>query len=151
MHGMGVPLISPVVCAIVVATTTICHSASLPPGGPGIGVHWGDAEEPERKLLTRLLEAPHWPFRAVALLRLERFDGSEVDALTLARLTDEAWSVRAFALRAGGLRGLDIPADALNDETDPRVFRAALRIGAPVPNERLARAVRLLLPIHRSR
>ena len=59
-------------------------------------------------------------------------------------LDDKAWQVRAFAIHALTRRGIVPPTGFLATETEPRVFRAALRHGFSIDGERLSRGVRAL-------
>ncbi len=102
------------------------------------------APELERETLQRLLGDKSWTHRAVAAMRLERYDCAESRDLLEALAADEVWQVRAFALRTLGRRRLPLPEGTLDAEEEPRVVRAGLRHGYPVDAERLGRGVRYL-------
>ncbi|MCP3904256.1 MAG: VWA domain-containing protein [Planctomycetes bacterium] len=102
-------------------------------------------EDTERTLIEKLLDSPHWPFRVFALRRLERFSGAERDALVRARLGDERWQVRCFALHVARRLAITIPDDSLAEELDGRVIRAALGHGFDVPAEHVEQSARQLM------
>lgn len=98
----------------------------------------------ERQTLDRLLNDGSWIRRAVAAMRLERFSCAESREILETLSDDEAWQVRAFAVRTLGRRRVEIPVEAFDDEPQPRVLRAALRHRYDVDVERLGRGVRYL-------
>jgi hypothetical protein len=102
------------------------------------------ASEAERDAIGRLSGGSAWPKRALAAMRLERYEGPESEALLERLMDDPAWQVRAFALRALGRRRAVLPEEALVTEDDPKVLRAALRHGYRLDAERLDRGVRFL-------
>lgn len=120
----------------VLAAAPLAHAA--PPD-------FAAAEPGERRIINDLLEDAHWPFRVFALIRLERYDGTEIGSLIRARLEDEAWQVRAFAIRALARRGLTIEDGQLDEESDGRVIRAAIRCGIPIDESKLTRGTKRLM------
>ena len=109
------------------------------------GIAWAGLDEAEQRLVTRLLASEHWPIRAFAMMRLERYAGPEVETMLRARLADESWQARCFALRTAYRMGVGLAAADLVDESDARVIRTALRCGVPVDPERLERGARTLM------
>jgi len=105
-----------------------------------------DSPNVERQTLASLLRADAWPRRALAAIRLERFDCDETKGELIKLLDDPAWQVRAFAIRSLGRRGAEPASGAtwLGTEAEPRVVRAALRHRYLIDNERLGRGVRAL-------
>jgi hypothetical protein len=102
------------------------------------------APQIERQTLDRLLKGASWPRRAIAAMRLERFD-CDASQRTLEGLrTDEAWQVRAYAVRSLGRRRLTMGAGAFDAEEEPRVLRTALRYGYSMDTQRVGRGVRYL-------
>ena len=106
---------------------------------------WEQAPTHDQRLVNQLLDSPHWPFRAFAMLRLERFDGASIEPLLRARLADPAWQVRIFALRAMHRRGWAIPPAQLADEADARVILHALRCGVALDDEKIERGAKKLM------
>lgn len=102
------------------------------------------ASKPERDALDHLLKHASWARRAIAIMRLERYGCDESRQLLTRAMTDQAWQVRAFALRALVRRGEAIDATLIAEETEPRVIRAALRYRLPFDATRLGRGVRVL-------
>lgn len=142
-------------CITLFASTWTRADDAAPPTPPIGGAHDSPAEEEERftlaeapkverQTLDALLKADAWPRRALAAVRLERFDCDESRGLLINLLRDKSWQVRAFALRSLGRRGVPPGDDWMAAETEPRVVRAALRHRYPVDHERLARGVRVL-------
>lgn len=99
----------------------------------------------ERDVLHRLLDSPHWPFRAFGLLRLDRYAGEEPGGLLRARLTDESWQVRSFAIEVAARMKLTIEDTVFAEEPDGRVMRSALRHGFTLPEDRLSLVARKLM------
>lgn len=92
------------------------------PDGPTLA----ETSNGERDAIERLYTAREWPKRALAAMRLERFRCEE-SLIMLDRLArDREWQVRAFALRSLGRQRAE-QSDWLENETDPRVVRSALR------------------------
>ncbi len=77
-------------------------------------------------------------------MRLDRYRCADSRAILDGLAADDAWQVRAFAIRALGRRGETLAEDAFADEYDPKVLRAALRYGYPLETDRVARGVRYL-------
>lgn len=107
------------------------------------------AESPslEHQVLQSLLESPYWSRRALGAMRLERFDcaASRTTLESLLR-TDDAWEVRAFAIRSLARRGEAEPDSRpwLVNQDNARVIRAALRCRAAIEPDRLDHGVRAL-------
>jgi hypothetical protein len=78
-------------------------------------------------------------------MRLERYRGPELEELIRARLTDDAWQARCFALRAASRMNIAVSPETFEDETDGRVIRAALRAGVPLSGERIDQGTRKLM------
>jgi hypothetical protein len=98
----------------------------------------------ETQTLDRLLRGTSWPRRAIAAMRLERYGCADSQS-TLEKLrSDEAWQVRAYAVRSLGRRRVPMAGDAFDTEQEPRVLRTALRHGYALDTERLGRGVRYL-------
>jgi hypothetical protein len=130
-------------CAILAAAQSTQPAATTPPrspaGAPGSdrSIDWSTLEEKDPAELVQLLDSPDWPIRAIALLRLERYTGSEVKKLVEAKLHDKAWQVRCFAIGQAGRMDISISGEELADETDPHVIRAALHFGIDLPHDKL--------------
>ena len=134
---------------VLSATLAVCPGVRSDDAPANSAVHaehitLADSPKVERQTLTALLESATWPRRALAAVRLERFDCNETKAMLLRLAADDAWQVRAFAIRSLGRRGVAEPPDVLATESEPRVVRAALRHRYPVDHERLSRGVRVL-------
>ncbi|MFM1823186.1 MAG: hypothetical protein RI967_1452 [Planctomycetota bacterium] len=94
-----------------------------------------DARPEESESLNRLATARAWTSRALAAMRYERY-GCEPSAAALGRLAgDGDWRVRAYAWACLARRGVEIPAERLAAEADPRVLRAMVRGRYAVPSE----------------
>jgi Mg-chelatase subunit ChlD len=124
------------------ASTTDSARQPEPPAAALARIQMDDAE---RRVLTRLLESPHWPFRVHALLRLGRYAGPDVATLALGCIHDESWQVRCFAIREAHRLGAVIPSEPFATERDGRVIRAAMRAGVTVPAEQLDEGTKKLL------
>lgn len=107
-----------------------------------------DAPAIETHTLERLLAAPSWPRRAIAAVRLDRFDDEPSLARLHELLADDAWQVRSFAVAALGRRAAPLPEGWLAGEEDPRVLRTAARHRYAIEPERLDRGVRALARGH---
>ena len=109
-------------------------------------IPYAEVESKERVVLRRYLDAADWPIRVFGLLRLERYDGPEIEPILRRAAGDEAWPVRCFAIRAAMRQGVQLTAaDLPAEETEPRVIRAALRAGIELDEERVERVgLRLL-------
>ena len=120
-------------------------------GGGGAGEAVGGAantlaEAPkiERQTLERLLHGDSWPRRAIAAMRLERYTCPDSGQILEDLRTDDAWQVRAYAIRTMGRRRLEVAETTFDTEDEPRVLRAALRYGYDTDLQRLGRGVRFL-------
>jgi hypothetical protein len=103
------------------------------PPAPPLGIQLADAPASEAEALNRLATARSWPLRALAAMRLERFD-CEASAGRLATLSQDAsWRVRAYAYACLARRGVAVPPERLAAEADPRVLRTILRARYPMP------------------
>ena len=81
----------------------------------------------EAEALNRLGNAKSWPQRALAVMRLERFDCEASAGRLLAMAGDSSWRVRAYAFACLARRGIAVAPERLEQEADPRVLRAILR------------------------
>jgi Mg-chelatase subunit ChlD len=98
----------------------------------------------ERQTLDRLLTGDSWPRRAIAAMRLERYECAESRGILETLRTDEAWQVRAYAVRSLGRKRLPVDVGAFDAEQEPRVLRTALRYGYEMDTQRVGRGVRYL-------
>lgn len=108
---------------------------------------WSTVNPREKEIVERLLESDHWPLRVFALLRLERFQGPEVEKLIRDHIRDNAWQVRCFALRQARQCSMTIAPEALKGETEPRVIRAALRAGVKLDEAFVTKGTKKLMRI----
>ncbi|MGI9014946.1 MAG: vWA domain-containing protein [Phycisphaerales bacterium] len=92
-----------------------------------------------------MLTSDDWAYRAVALMRLARFEGEGVAQLANNALSDAAWQVRCFAIATAHQQGLTIAPEQFTNEDDARVLRTAVRFGYNVPEETLNAATTRLL------
>ncbi|TVQ52337.1 MAG: VWA domain-containing protein [Phycisphaerales bacterium] len=117
---------------------------------PSTGRTLEDAPTLERQVLTELESAPHWPARALAAIRLERFDCAPTrDRLIEFVQHDPDWRVRANAIRSLAERSIEQGEGWFEEEAEPRVIRTALRYGYEVDAGRVHRGVRFLLRSNR--
>ena len=127
----------PVMVAIVLtALLAIAAPPGMQAGGeppqepapaPTAAVRLGDATPEESEALNRLATSRAWTSRALAAMRLERFD-CEASAGRLLSLTgDSSWRVRAYAFACLARRGVPVATEVLESERDPRVLRATVR------------------------
>ena len=123
---------------LVIVAVAIMTAADDPP------TTLAKAGELEAQTLDRLLSGDAWTRRALASMRLERYRCAASREILQGLTSDEAWQVRAFAIRALGRRGEVLPEDAFADEFDPKVLRSALRHGYAIDTERIGRGVRYL-------
>lgn len=94
-----------------------------------------DARPEESEALNRLATARAWTSRALAAMRYERYD-CESSAAALDRLAaDGDWRVRAYAWACLARRGVELGAERIAAESDPRVLRAIVRGRYAVPPE----------------
>ncbi len=105
---------------------------------------FAEASRLEKKTVQSLLKGESWPRRALAAMRLERYDCPETQDMLLRLLADDAWQVRAFATRTLGRRRVPAQAHWFATEDEPRVLRTALRHRYKLDLERVGRGVRFL-------
>ncbi|MHC5114363.1 MAG: HEAT repeat domain-containing protein, partial [Planctomycetota bacterium] len=122
--------ITRLLAALVLGFATVARAADVP--------------KAEQVAMQRLLAAEAWPLRAVAALRLERYDDATSAAVLTDLLGDAEWQVRAFAVRSLGRRRVPASPTWFVDEHDPRVLRCALRHRYELNPARLARGVETL-------
>ncbi|MFM1866624.1 MAG: hypothetical protein RL591_32 [Planctomycetota bacterium] len=91
-----------------------------------------NAPAAEAEALNRLAMGATWPSRALAVMRLERYDCAPSAARLEAFLLDPSWRVRAYAIACLARRGVVIAPEKLAAERDPRVVRAILRARYPL-------------------
>jgi Mg-chelatase subunit ChlD len=115
-----------------------------PPETAPAGSTLSGAPRIERQTLDRLLNGGSWSRRAIAAMRLERYDCADSHRTLESLRTDEAWQVRAYAVRSLGRRRLPVDEGAFDTEQEPRVLRTALRYGYALDTERVGRGVRYL-------
>jgi Mg-chelatase subunit ChlD len=77
-------------------------------------------------------------------MRLERYECVESRRMLEELRTDDAWQVRAYAVRSLGRQRLPVDGATFDAEEEPRVLRTALRYGYEMDTERLGRGVRFL-------
>lgn len=94
---------------------------------------WREADVEEKAVIGEMLRSDDWAFRALALMRLDRFRGPEVDAMLADALDDPTWQVRCFAIRHAWKHGVAIDGSRYAKEDDPRVLRTALAFGVEAP------------------
>lgn len=135
----------------IVATAVLCGSGAatavppiVPPADATPPVRLDTAPKVERQTLQSLLDHEAWPRRAIAALRLERFECDESRTMLVELLDDPAWQVRAYAVRTLGRRRVPAEPDWFAEEQEPRVLRAALRHRYALDVERLGRGTRVL-------
>ncbi len=105
---------------------------------------FAEASRLEKKTVQSLLKGESWPRRALAAMRLERYDCPETQDMLLRLLADDEWQVRAFATRTLGRRRVPAQAHWFATEEEPRVLRTALRHRYKLDTERVGRGVRFL-------
>ncbi len=126
------------------ATTRRLPSLVVPsPGAPSTN-DLATARPLEGQTLGLLLASNAWPRRAIAAVRLERFDDAESRELLVGLLGDPAWQVRCFAVRSLSRRGVPAGEGWFTAEDHPRVLRTALRYRYAIDPDRLNRGVRYL-------
>ena len=110
-----------------------------------------NAPSAEAEALNRLAMGAAWPSRALAVMRLERFDCAPSAARLESFLLDPSWRVRAYTIACLARRGVVIAPEKLAAERDPRVVRAILRarypLDAKVRDARIAAAERSSKPV----
>ena len=92
-----------------------------------------DASPVESEALNRLATSRAWTSRALAAMRLERYDCPASAGRLISLTRDPSWRVRAYAFAVLARRGVVLPADILEGERDERVLRAILRGRYEVP------------------
>ncbi len=139
----------------------VCVAAALGPGGIANGepsevrrpiestpaddqAALSHAPQIEKQTIDRLLDGESWPRRAIAAMRLERYACLESRHILQTLLADEAWQVRAFAVRTLARRRVPATEVSFATEHEPRVLRTALRHRYPLDAERLGRGIRYL-------
>ena len=108
-------------------------------------VAWGSLDPLEAKVVENMLTANDWAYRALGLMRLQRYSGTEVESFLVDALDDEAWQVRCFAIEAAWQRGVAIDPTLYDNEDDARVLRTATRHGIAIPSDQLDKLTRNLL------
>ena len=110
-----------------------------------------NAPSAEAEALNRLAMGAAWPSRALAVMRLERFDCAPSAARLESFLLDPSWRVRAYTIACLARRGVVIAPEKLAAERDPRVVRAILRARYPLDakarDARIAAAERSSKPL----
>lgn len=99
------------------------------------------APDDEADALNRLAGSPSWPLRALAVMRLERFDCQPSADRLLAMALDRSWRVRSYAFGALARRGIAVPDERLRSELDPRVLRTILRGRYQLPLDSVDRRI----------
>lgn len=131
MHGAAAQSASP--------TETINGAAS-----EALRPSLADAPLVEQQTLTALLRSASWPRRAIAAMRLERYDDDETRTILTNLLDDPQWQVRCFALRSLGRLRAPLPDGWIEREQNPRVLRTALRHRYTMDMDRLTRGIESL-------
>ena len=130
--------------------STLLFSCVLLTGPEGGGEHpeaatpLASAQEEEQESIHALLGSDAWPRRAIAVLRLQRFDCPESANLLEMALADPAPQVRSFAITTLAHRNHPQGIRWLKEENDPKVIRSMLRCGYQLETERLRRGVSAL-------
>jgi len=107
--------------------------AEAPPPQPLVPL--ADASPVESEALNRLATSRAWTSRALAAMRLERYDCPASAGRLISLTRDPSWRVRAYAFAVLARRGVVLPAEVLEGERDERVLRAILRGRYEVPLE----------------
>jgi hypothetical protein len=90
-------------------------------------LQFAEATSEEAESLNRLASSSAWTSRALAAMRLERYD-CEASAGRLVSMTrDSSWRVRAYCYAVLARRGVSLRPEDLAAERDERVLRAILR------------------------
>lgn len=103
----------------------IAPQEAAPPSAAPIQL--GDATPEESEALNRLATSRAWTSRALAAMRLERYDCDASAGRLLSFAGDASWRVRAYAFACLARRGVAISNEDLERERDPRVLRAIVR------------------------
>jgi len=109
------------------------QSETPPPASRAPGLELAAVSAEEAEALNRLGNARTWPQRALAVMRLERFDCEASAGRLLAMAGDASWRVRAYAFACLARRGILVDEARLAQETDPRVLRTILRARYELP------------------
>jgi len=104
-----------------------------------------DAPALEQQTLEQMLEADDWAFRALGLMRLDRYRTDEISGFLTEALSDSSWQVRCYAIRHAWRAGEAIDPAAFVNEEDPRVIRALLHHGVAVDAEKVNELTERLL------
>lgn len=96
-----------------------------------------DAPPEEAEALNRLASARNWPSRALAVMRLERYDCDASAGRLVSFTNDPSWRVRAYTYACLARRGIVVATASIEAERDPRVLRAILRGRHPVASATL--------------
>jgi hypothetical protein len=103
-----------------------------------------NAEPAEAESLNRLAMSKAWTSRALAVMRLERYE-CEASAGRLRSLTrDDSWRVRAYAYATLARRGVPLTSDDLDAERNERVLRTVLRCRYPLRDDQFNARIALL-------
>jgi hypothetical protein len=86
----------------------------------------------ERQTLEQMLAADDWAFRALGLMRLDRYRTEDGQAFVTDALDDPAWQVRCYAVRHAWRAGVPVDPARFAQEEDARVIRALLQYGVSV-------------------
>ena len=126
-----------VACALGASTTLTVSTARAQDAAPvevpeAPSVALVDASVAEAEALNRLAMGQNWTARALAVMRLERYDCDASAGRLRAFLLDPSWRVRAYAIACLARRGVVLPPDTLAAERDPRVMRAIVRARYPI-------------------
>ena len=90
-------------------------------------IELADALPEESEALNRLANSRAWTSRALAVMRLERYDCESSAGRLITLAGDQSWRVRAYAIACLARRGIALPKESIERETDPRVIRTILR------------------------
>lgn len=86
----------------------------------------------EQQTLEQMLEADDWAFRALGLMRLDRYRADEIGRFLTEALSDPSWQGRCYAIRHAWRAGVAIDPAAFAGEQDTRVIRALVQHGVTV-------------------
>jgi hypothetical protein len=86
-----------------------------------------DATSEESESLNRLASSSAWTSRALAAMRLERYDCEASSGRLLSMTRDRSWRVRAYCYAVLARRGVALRPEDLATEQDERVLRTILR------------------------
>ncbi len=127
-----------VVCAVSFCAAALAVIAQDAPPADAVDpsksdrVALADAPALERQTLEQMLAADDWAFRALGLMRLDRYLAPEITDWLTAALSDSAWQVRCFAIRHAWRANMSIDPTLFAEEGDARVIRALLQHGNAV-------------------